>query len=62
MAAYYLGIPSPAVIIACLTILLLLDVGAVIMRFVARRKLKQRFLTDDWLTVPSLVGEFQMMR
>jgi hypothetical protein len=62
MAEYYMGIPSPAVIISCLTILLLLDVGAVTMRFLARRKLKQRFLADDWLTVPSLVGEFQTMK
>lgn len=55
MAGYYMGVPSPATIIAVLSALLALNISAVVLRFVARKKLKQPFLSDDWLTIPSLV-------
>lgn len=51
-----MGVPSPATIIACLSVLLALNFGAVALRFVARKKLKQPLLSDDWLTVPALVS------
>jgi hypothetical protein len=56
MAGYYMGVPSPTTIFLCLSILPVLNLGAVTLRFSARKKLKQPFEADDWLTVPSLVG------
>lgn len=48
-------IPGPAAIYGSVVPLLLLDVGAVALRFYARRKRRQPFQTDDWLTIPGLV-------
>jgi hypothetical protein len=51
----FMGIPGPAAIYASIIPLLLLDTGAVCLRFYARRKRRQPHQTDDWLTVPALI-------
>lgn len=56
MTEYYLGVPSPATIIGTLSFLLIMDIAAVALRFVARSRRKQGFQADDWLTIPALVS------
>lgn len=56
MAQYYMGVPSPTTIITCLSVLLALDFAVVVLRFYARKRTRQLFQADDWLTVPSLAS------
>jgi hypothetical protein len=48
--------PSIPAFIVTIAIFLLLDVLAVALRFLTRRKLRLRCQLDDWLTIPSLLG------
>ena len=50
--AYY---QSPGHVIAASTVLPVLDILAVSLRFYARRKQRLAFAIDDWLTLPALV-------
>jgi hypothetical protein len=52
---------SPKIVVPVTGILLFLDVCAVLLRFHARRKNKQKLLIDDWLTIPALVRENQIV-
>jgi len=56
MTGYYMGVPSPTAIISSLSVFLVLDVAAVVLRFGARIKSRQPIQADDWLTIPGLVS------
>lgn len=48
--------------IVCVSVMLgIIDTLAVILRFVARRKIKAGFAMDDWLIAASLVPAFIMI-
>jgi hypothetical protein len=48
---------SPRVVLPLVVILAVLDIFAVLLRFYTRNRKKHRFLWDDWLTIPALVGD-----
>ncbi|KAF2475362.1 uncharacterized protein BDR25DRAFT_310754 [Lindgomyces ingoldianus] len=50
--------PPPKAIWGTVIVLLVLDIIAVILRFAARRRLKQKLQLDDWLTATSLLLVF----
>lgn len=56
MAKGFFETPDVPALWGVIAALLLLDFVAVTLRFVVRRNLRQPFLADDWLMIPSLIG------
>jgi hypothetical protein len=56
MARGFFETPSLPTLWSVIIVLLVLDFFAVGLRFHVRRKLRQPYLADDWLMIPSLIG------
>lgn len=56
MARGFFDTPSLPALWGSVIPFLVLDIIAVGLRFLARRRLRQTWLLDDWLMIPSLIG------
>ena len=56
MAIRFFDTPSMTALLASIIPFLILDFVVVIARFYVRRRLRQKFMLDDWLMIPALIG------